>query len=308
MVNLNWRRLSLRLLALFFAVVLWVYVTNEQFPASQQVYNVPLEVKNQADYLVMSGIPEYVSVRAEGLRSRLLVLRPSDIRASIDLSRVQEGENTVQVAITSPPDVKIVQVTPGVIKVSADRRVSKQMPVVAQLQGEPQRGYVAGQPAVSPATVTVSGPKKILDSMQQFTISVNIQGAAQNIEQNLPVTARHELVSVTPRLVRVSVPVVPLPEKFVPVRVETTGQPAEGYRVERVLVSPVQVRVQGEAALLAGLTAIPAEPVDVSGAAASIERTVRLLPPAGVILDSDTVQVQVVLQAAAQQSETPAPQ
>ncbi|WP_242826029.1 CdaR family protein [Desulfurispora thermophila] len=304
-MKFDWRRLSLRLLALFFAVVLWVYVTNEQFPASQQVYNVPLEVKNQVDYLVVSGIPEYVSVRAEGLRSRLLVLRPSDIKASIDLAQVQEGENNIRVAITSPPDVKIVQVTPEVVKVSADRRMSKQMPVVAQLQGEPQRGYVAGQPSVSPPTVTVSGPKKILDSMQQFTVSVNLQGAAQNIEQNLPVTVRHELVSVSPRLVKVSVPVLPLPDKYLPVRVELTGQPAEGYRVEKVLVSPAQVRVQGEAALLATLSELPAEPVDLSGASESFSRTVRLLPPAGVLCASDTVQVQVVLQPLPQQAEQP---
>jgi len=63
---------------------------------------------------------------------------------------------------------------------------------------------------------------------------------------------------------------------------EIVGEPGEGYRVAGVTVTPSVVALVGPRSVLAALRRVSTKPVDVSGLAASEERTVELDLPRGV--------------------------
>lgn len=83
-----------------------------------------------------------------------------------------------------------------------------------------------------------------------------------------------EVTRVAPRQVRVRIE----PRMTRPVKVvaDVIGKPAPGRTVSRIVVDPPAVRLTGAESAFEGLTALPTQPVDVSGLAESVRREVRL--------------------------------
>lgn len=75
-----------------------------------------------------------------------------------------------------------------------------------------------------------------------------------------------------------------------------TGSLHDGYRVVGVSVTPADVQVEGPASQVNGLTEIATEPVNLSGATATIERMVALAAPAGSIRIVGERRVRVVVE------------
>jgi len=60
------------------------------------------------------------------------------------------------------------------------------------------------------------------------------------------------------------------------VRADLEGKPAEGFRVEKVVLKPARVRITGARSEVRRLTELVTETIDISGAQESVERDVRL--------------------------------
>jgi YbbR domain-containing protein len=83
-----------------------------------------------------------------------------------------------------------------------------------------------------------------------------------------------EVTRVSPRQVRVRIePRLTRPVKVV---ADVIGKPAPGRNVTRIVVDPPAVKVTGAESAFKGLSALPTQPVDVSGLAESVRREVRL--------------------------------
>jgi YbbR domain-containing protein len=83
-----------------------------------------------------------------------------------------------------------------------------------------------------------------------------------------------EVTRVSPRQVRVRIE--PRLTKAVKVVADVIGKPAPGRTVSRIVVDPPAVKLTGAESAFEGLTALPTQPVDVSGLAESVRREVRL--------------------------------
>jgi YbbR domain-containing protein len=98
-------------------------------------------------------------------------------------------------------------------------------------------------------------------TVNDFDLSVDLKKAAEG-EQTLPVTATSRnnevtVLKVDPSTVRVVLESVI--EKDVKLKVVVSGNPAKGYGVQEVQVTPLTVKVSGGKTLLAGLASINAE-------------------------------------------------
>lgn len=294
---LNWRKLAIRILSLFMAVLLWVYVTNEQNPTNEQLLSVTIQTKGDPPgNLSVGNVPSTVSVRAQGSRGQITGLSESDFKAFIDLSGVTEGEQQLPVTVIPPAGVQVTQVSPRRVTIYADRIVERHIPVVAALKGNTAKGFAALEPLIQPGAVIARGPRRILESINQFVITPNIGGATGAVEQTLPITGIPEpdKVSINPGEVRVTVPVTPLPTKTVAVKSRLSGKPAEGYEIKDVLVNPDGVQVSAPSDLLAGVEWLQTELIDVTGASKDVFVTARVVVPAGVTdVMPDSVEVTV---------------
>lgn len=284
MARLNWRNNSIKLLSLLLAFVLWVYVSNEQNPVREKVLNVNLENTGLAqNFLITGGMPESVRVRVQGNRNQLANLAPADFRAVVNIPEGKTGEMVLPVQVTSPSGLRVAQVSPEEVRITVDRLVDRQIAVAVSLRGTPAQGYTALAPVSQPATVIIRGPSRVVNEINQATVVVDIQSAAKDVEQTLPVNVGPFNVSFSPSSVRVVVPIVSAAtSRAVPVLPQLTGTPAQGFTVKRSYSEPATVQLSGPAEVLGGISNISTEPVNIQGIDKDLSKDAGLVVPQGV--------------------------
>jgi len=305
-MTFKWRDNSVRILALFIAIVLWVYVTNEQNPVTDLSYNIPLEA-NQPEGYIIKGLPKTINVRVKGARSVTGTLQRMDFTARVDLAKISGvGEQEFPVQLSSPPGVEVLQVTPQAIRLQVDRIVTKTVPVVVSLKGKVMDGMQVGEPVLKPPVVSIRGPSKILDQIKQLGVTVDVSNAGDTLERVVPVETGTEGVSVTPDRVSVTVPVTNMPSKTLPVRIRLTGEPAAGYTVSEVTAQPLNVQVTANDEVLNNLTAISTMVVDITGIVTDVDKeAILMLPDGAKQLKPDRVRITVKISPAAGEQPPP---
>lgn len=293
-MSLQWRDNSLKIIAVLLAVLLWVYVTNEQNPVANQIYSIPLTLQDEPAGYAVSGVPRMVSIRVKAPRSIISNLDKDDFKARLSLFGITAGGQELAVRVTAPPGVDVLQVIPETVQVQVDKIVNKNVPVVVHLKGDPAEGLQPGVPVLKPPVVTVQGPSKVLEKINQMGVTVDVTGATDTLEREVIMETGIEGVTANPGRVTVTVPVTELPARELPVRIRLTGEPAAGHVVSVITAQPHSVQVVGRENVLQNLTAVSTMPVDVTGITNDVEREVVLMLPDGAEqVRPDRVQIKV---------------
>src|SRR5437773_3100691 len=146
-----------------------------------------------------------------------------------------------------------------------------------------QPGLIVTNLPAKPIRARLRGPRTILEGVDEHKVrlapdlssampgDLRLDLAGDMVRPDLP--RRLKVVSVEPA--RLKLHVERLAQRNLPVRVEVAGMPATGYKPKPSAV-PDHVEVRGPASKLDDLKEIATEPVDVSGASASVQRSVLL--------------------------------
>jgi YbbR domain-containing protein len=110
---------ELKLLALGFAVLLWLFVMISE--KSDLIVSAPLEFDGIPPGLALEAKgPDSVDVQLHALRGRLARLTPDQVKARINLSGAAAGEVAVRVLpehVAVPSGVTVIRVNPSRIRV-----------------------------------------------------------------------------------------------------------------------------------------------------------------------------------------------
>lgn len=223
-------------------------------------------------------------------------------RATIDLSGItQGGEYQVPVEVTSVnPDIQILEVTPSVVSVQLDPLVTKIVPVKIE-RGEVPEGLEVGSETATPSTVTVSGPKTIVDQVTAARADVVIQQSGIDVDEDvslIPIDAVGDARSpadVSPTTARITIRIFSEPgNRTLPVSPVVTGTPAAGFEIDTIAVDPSAMTVQGDVDALTSLARVDTEPVSVSGLSETRTFETQLALPEGIeAVDAGPIQVTV---------------
>jgi len=293
-LTFQWRDNYIRILSILVALLLWVYVTNEQNPVTDQTFSVPLVVQGTPRDYVVDGLPGTVSVRVRGTRIVIGTLQREDFSARVNLSNIQPGEQEVRVQLTAPPEVEVLQVSPTLVTVQADQIEEQNVPVNVVIRGTVADGMQAGEPMLEPAVATVRGPAGVLNEIRQLTVTVDVSGADETLTRQVRLDTGLEGVTVNPDRVTVTVPVTTLSVQSLPIRLRLTGEPAAGYEVSGTTVRPQAVQVTARDNVLRATSAVNTMTIDVTGISADVEREVVLVLPDGARqVEPDRVMVMI---------------
>jgi YbbR domain-containing protein len=201
--------LPVKLLSLFFAVVLWVVVIGEK--QAQVQLQIPLEVVNiPSGSIVATDIPSKISIQVQGPRTILMTLGSRGIKKVVDLKGIDVGWSTIRIlpdSIPMPRGVEVVAVSPSSFEIKLEPLVEKRVSVVAQIVGRPPEGYMLLGASVEPPYVKIKGGEtelKELEFARTLPIKVNDLRKEARFKTGLELEGLH-VRDVTPREVEVRV-------------------------------------------------------------------------------------------------------
>lgn len=282
MLKIFRRNLGVKIISFLFAILFWLFVMNQGTSDKlipEQTLTIPL---------VASGLPQNMVVMTQLplVRVRLQGNNPSanikDIYAQIDLSSGEPGERSYDIKVNTPVGTKVMDVQPANIKLQLDNVQEKTVPVEAIVSGVPADGYQLGTTFVKPSAVNVRGPSSILSTLTKVTVEVSATGANETIQISRPVSFRDkegkpifgpnpsaDILSAFPSTVDVIAPVVAkgLSSKMIPLKVTSSGTPAQGKILRSLVPSPSSVQVLGTSQALKGIDSLNLGPVDITNLA-----------------------------------------
>ncbi len=145
---------------LIIVTAFWALITSRQGQITTVAAPVSLHGLSEELILVRSS-PEEVEVQLKSFSSLTPTPAKLDISANIDLSGIREGQTIVRIKnsdFTLPSGMAVSSVNPSSIKVLAEKKVRKSVPVRIVLKGHPAFGMRGYAIISDPATVEVEGP------------------------------------------------------------------------------------------------------------------------------------------------------
>ena len=105
------RNLLPKLLAVLVALIVWMFVMNEQNPPVEGTFQVALSSRNLSNKIVVMEAPETVRVKVRGLRNAIAGATGRDFHATVDLKGLKPGQYDLPVSVTLPPGYELVETT-----------------------------------------------------------------------------------------------------------------------------------------------------------------------------------------------------
>jgi YbbR domain-containing protein len=289
------------LIAVAISIALFSVVETNQNPLETGSFDLRVDLQGQPSGLVImtDSSSRAVSVRISGPRDSMTNLRPSALRAYVDLSKAAPGLDQYPVMVDLPdPKLRVVDITPSRISVRLDQNIDRQVPVKLVRLGSVPFGYEGGEADIDPTVVTVSGPSTVVRNVDAANVEYRLDGVTSTVDSRYPaipvdaqgqaVTSDGPTIRINPPTVRVRVAVEQqLSYKTVGVQPAITGSVQSGYVIEGVTTEPPAITVVGAPLALASVNFAQTEQIDATDANATFARQVSVIVPEGVSVVQD---------------------
>lgn len=140
--------------------VFWVLITTRQGQIT--TVTAPVRLHGVPDSLfLLRTHPEDVTVQIKAMSSLTPPPSKLDLTAEIDASEMTEGTTALRIShddITTPSGMIITTVSPSSVRVSAERKLRKSVPVRAVIRGRLASGQSSYQVTCEPRSVDIEGP------------------------------------------------------------------------------------------------------------------------------------------------------
>ncbi len=317
----NW---GFKLLAMLLALILWAglitqdpTLTREKTFTDVNINVTGTESIKRNGLIVVSDLQEVLqgaTVRVDVPQAHYGDAQASAYNVRVDLSRVtQTGAQDLKVSANNSSVYGTVQeINPSSVPVVVEEYVTRyRIPVTVTTEGEAPEGYYVGAASLDPPLIAISGPKSIVDTVVRAKAVIDL--STLPAEEGVVRTAvpfylvdrqgnkvESSLVEVTSESVLLDSLVVEqtvYAQKTIDLSdlALVSGEPAEGYEIKSISVTPSTLTVAGKRADLDALdTLFSSQTADITDAKESVVRVLRVRKPSEVVyLNPDTVTVQV---------------
>ena len=292
--------LPAKIAALIVAVVLWLYVMNDQNPAIDGSYTVPVTIENAPNGYLMNAADDTVTIRVRGSRSLFVSADASDFHARVNLSDFIEGDKLYAVETVIPYGFELVSVSPDKIDVNLDRMVQKTFKAALTVGGSPASGFTVDKVTQENEAVTVEGPRSLVNQVAHIAGYINLSGQSSDYTATVPLFALNSDgrevagITLTPSATEISVKLVRgLTRKVVEVQAHPQSDLAPNLKLEGVTVEPARIEIAGTEDVVSKITSIGTEEFSLAQVRETEKRQVKLVLPAGVTAADSNVTVEI---------------
>lgn len=283
-----------KLMSVVFAVVLWLFVMENENPTIERNFTLPIEVANADGDYDYTLAKKNVKIRIAAKRIYFATLNTEKMRATIDLSGAgTSGTIEAPILIEIPKGYESVEKTTDKVRVTLDPYVIVPIMVDIKERGSSQDMLRVASIEKSENMKEIKGIAKNTAKVHRLVGYVDLIGKDADFEQSvilIPVNeAGSEVFGVEvinhTTLVKVKMK-RPIVYKNVSVEPIVTN-PNSAYIIS---ATPAYIEVTGEEKTLANITEIQTEPIKITGEG---NINARLILPEGVKSKINSVTVNV---------------
>ena len=296
------RNLPAKIVALGVAVVLWVVVMSDQNPAIEGSFTVPVAVVNSPEGYKVTKSEDTVKIKVRGARSLFVSATADDFRAYVDLGGAEAGKQSYKVQTALPQGFELVEVQPETVEFNLDKIIQKQVRADVIVTGNSAPGTTVAKVTQASSIVTIEGPQSAVESVTRVVGYVGLSGNSTDFDLQVPLTALnadgrevHD-VKVVPSVTEVTVQLARgLTKKIVTIHPVLDGSLPDDLTLSEVRTDPIKLEIAGESKVLAPLSSVDTEKIDLSKVMGSEKLTVRLDLPNGVTVTNPEISVNIVV-------------
>lgn len=292
-------------LSLLIAIALWSFVIYTTDPVRTKVVtNVPVQITGQ-ELLDERGLtvvdPESVTIDipVKASRSMLSSITSDGIHVTADVSEAVIGDNYLPIKVVFDKDVEPASDMARTVHIRIEKIVTEARKVKIVYADDAEK--MAAR-LTSEDIVHVSGASskvKEVASVSALLTADDISSGQADIEtQLIPVdNAGNEVRGIELDAVKASIHLEGYGTKEVPLNVEVTGEPENGYEVVAV-EKPDTVILSGDEETLAAIEEVTAKKINLAGLHATTSISIEAEVPEGVVIASGQTLVAKIVIAA----------
>ena len=295
----------LDLVAYFLCLVIsfgiWMYVVsveNDNYEHTFENVAVQLEgvneLKNDRHLSILSGYDTTINITVVGSRRDILQYTSEDIYAYVNLDGIVKADrHALDVIVDLPDNMKMVSSNPAKVNVFVDETVSIPFDIeVVPLYSLPD-GYILHQAEPSVETVTVTGPKTILEEIAAARVTYDIGTVTNTVTFISTIDlvnadgekVENPYIKTDVSVVTVTIPVTMQKTLFLVAEYQADDQENFNYKIE---FTPATIEVVGDPKILATMSEIKIDVGNVTKSKGGSTNKIEL--PEGVELYGEELQ------------------
>ena len=303
------RHIGTMRLCVFCAFIFWLYVMEVDSPNYESEFlDVPVNLvgvstlENEHNLSVFGGFDAVVDLKVKGSRSIIGRYTIADINVTADVSGItQAGSHEVALFFDLPEGLTMTESSMSAVSLYIDARSSAVVEVRSRLSSVTiPESYELGDLVADTDTITVSGPKTILDDIDYAQVSLE----AGNIETSVSMVGTLELISLSGDVI--TNPYVRLSKTEVRVNIPVycykdlrlTAATKYGYYTEentRITIDPETVTVRGDPAVLADMEELVVTTLDEKAITEDSSMIVQINVPDSLTLVEESATATVAI-------------
>ena len=306
MASFKSRNWTPKIIAVFFALIIWLYVMSEINPRTiRPEHNIPIQFINvdtidQKGLAIKGSLDHNISVRIIGRRDAVYRVDRGQIKATIDLLGYSNGINNIPVEVSPLEDVEI-DFNPKFIRIELEEIITKEKPVKITVEGSPDTGFTMGELQYDPTTIWVKGPESLVNSIEIVGAIVKLNGDTQNLATKIPLiplnSRGEEVKNITLGSSYANINLQIDQRKTVNINPKTEITTKDGYEVNTITVNPNTVTLRGQRESLEKIEFIDTETVVLNNISEGTVKKARLNLPEGVVAtDIEEVDINITVE------------
>ncbi|MDR2536148.1 MAG: hypothetical protein LBD29_08985 [Treponema sp.] len=182
------------------AVALILFMFHRVITLQERVFSVPLQLETEPNIVPASAYTQMIVVSVRGNAAHIRSLVEEDIEPYIDLTGKGRGTYRAPVRFRKkgtalsiePLEIKV---NPIEISLALDNKVSKYVPLKANIHGYVKDGYELINYTLNPSQVTLDGPSDLMTSITELaTDEIELDGRTENFSIMIPILNQNPLV------------------------------------------------------------------------------------------------------------------
>lgn len=294
-----WRSLSqnlgYKLLSVVLAMLMWSYVitSNPTITRDKWVNNVEISLTGQSTlrdrgFAISTDTSalENARVKVEVSQASYSRVYDGNVRVELDVSGIRKNGKQ-QVKLTGVTTYgRAVQVIPESVELDVEMLDQRYVPVNVELVGNKAQGKWYNVSRLNPSQITVSGPASLVQQVASAQVNMEVTPNTTSVvraERFVLLDASgnemdSESLACSTNSINVGMDIYPTKKLNVSTDIAKviSGEPAEGYHVEKIEVQPESIEVAAEQSLLDQLVELVPESIDVTGLTQSFSTRVSV--------------------------------